>query len=418
MAPRLCLTVSFCVFRALKRLCDAGWLHTPMSQVDGMRRTRLELGILADGDVGGRLIIGAFSLDVSTVTKFDPTKFPALDKTPPLDSPQAKAWLAQYDLSKVPKVGRTTDAASCGSNPTNLAAAGADGNCWWTCGGCTRDTDITECPDKNTWGLSYDDGPSPYTPQLLEYLDQHQLKSTFFVVGSRAISRPDMLQTEYMGGHQLSVHTWSHPSLTTMSNEEIVVELAWTREAIRQITGVSPNTMRPPYGDIDDRVRAICTLMDLTPIIWTSTSATKNYDTNDWKIGAGQVSAAEVTYNFEQIIKNASNLDTGYIVLAHDLYQQSVELATEVVLPAAMSNEPKQNLMPIIECLHKPLGDAYVETNRNISGSEPTATASGSAAIASSGSSGSSSSGSGAGTVAANLALVAAGVLGAVALVA
>ncbi|PWN50242.1 glycoside hydrolase/deacetylase [Violaceomyces palustris] len=334
-----------------------------------------------------------------------PANFPALDQVPPIDSPQAKAWISAIDFSKVPSVGQTVDGASCASNPTNLANAGADKNCWWSCGGCTRDTDITTCPDKNTWGLSYDDGPSPYTPQLLDYLDEHNLKSTFFVVGSRAISRPDMLQTEYMSGHQISVHTWSHPALTTLTNEQIVVELAWTREVIRQITGVTPNTMRPPYGDIDDRVRAICAQMNLTPIIWTSTSPSENYDTNDWKIGAGTVSAAEVVYNFEQILANASKLPTGYIVLAHDLYQQSVELATEVVLPAALSMSPKQNILPIIECLNKPLGDAYVETNRNISGSQPTATASGSASVkptsssSTSSSAGSSSGASGASSV-------------------
>lgn len=92
------------------------------------------------------------------------------------------------------------------------------------------------------------------------------------------------------GGHQLSVHTWSHPALTTLTNEEIVVELGWTREVIKAITGVSPNTMRPPYGDIDDRVRAICQQMDLTPIIWTANPDGSTYDTEDWQIAGGRVS--------------------------------------------------------------------------------------------------------------------------------
>lgn len=217
---------------------------------------------------------------------------------------------------------------------------------------------MTVCPDTNTWGLSYDDGPSPYTPTLLSYLEEQKLKTTFFIVGSRAISRPDILAYEYMNGHQLSVHTWSHPSLTTLTNEQIVLELGWTKEVIRQITGVTPNTMRPPYGDIDDRVRAICAKMNLTPIIWTSVSQTENYDTEDWKIGAGVVSAAEVVSNFEMILANASSLKTGYIVLEHDLYPQSVELATEVVLPAALAMNPKQTLKPIVQCLNLPDGDA------------------------------------------------------------
>ena len=44
-----------------------------------------------------------------------------------------------------------------------------------------------------------------------------------------------MLQYEYMAGHQISVHTWEHPMLTTKTNEEIVASLGWTKEAIKQI---------------------------------------------------------------------------------------------------------------------------------------------------------------------------------------
>lgn len=145
-----------------------------------------------------------------------------------------------------------------------------------------RDTDITECPDKYTWGLSYDDGPSPYTPLLLDYLNQQNITTTFFVVGSRVLSRPQMLQSEYMSGHQISVHTWSHPYLTKLSNAEIVAELGWSKQVIKDVIGVTPNTFRPPYGDIDDRVRAIAAQMGLTPIIWTSTDANGsriNFDT-------------------------------------------------------------------------------------------------------------------------------------------
>lgn len=75
--------------------------------------------------------------------------------------------------------------------------------CWWTCGGCTRPTDIVACPDKLDWGVSYDDGPSPYTPKLVSFLHDHNITATFYVVGSRVISRPEMLQTEYMLGHEM-----------------------------------------------------------------------------------------------------------------------------------------------------------------------------------------------------------------------
>ncbi|KIO33984.1 carbohydrate esterase family 4 protein [Tulasnella calospora MUT 4182] len=292
---------------------------------------------------------------------FTPGSFPALDQIPPIDSPQVQAWIQEVASSgvTVPTLSATT---ATQDNPctANAALAADTSRCWWTCGGCTRQTDIVSCPDKLTWGVSFDDGPSDYTADLLNYMDDVKLKSTFFVVGSRAISRPNILQAEYMAGHQLSVHTWSHPSLTTLTNEQIIAELGWTREAIRQITGVSPNTMRPPYGDIDDRVRAIAQAMGMTPIIWTG-----DFDTDDWHVPSG-FSPYAVIQSFDQILATASTLNTGFIVLAHDLYQQTVDLAAGYILPDALARtNPKFSLMSIIECQHKPLSDAYVETNNN-----------------------------------------------------
>lgn len=73
---------------------------------------------------------------------------------------------------------------------------------------------MTVCPrGKNIWGASFDDGPSDDSPRLLNHLDRENIKATFFIVGSRALSRPEILQREYMTGHEISVHTWSHNSL-------------------------------------------------------------------------------------------------------------------------------------------------------------------------------------------------------------
>jgi peptidoglycan/xylan/chitin deacetylase (PgdA/CDA1 family) len=59
------------------------------------------------------------------------------------------------------------------------------------------------------------------------------------------------LQAEYVAGHQIAVHTWSHTALTTLDNKGIVAELGWTKKAIQEVLGVTPNMMRPPYGDIE-----------------------------------------------------------------------------------------------------------------------------------------------------------------------
>ncbi|GAA5991745.1 hypothetical protein JCM10908_001119 [Rhodotorula pacifica] len=296
------------------------------------------------------------------IATLNPANYPPLDKIPPLDSPEMKEWLSQIDFDNIPDVW-STGIGGC-ANATNAEAVkngGEDGSCWWTCGGCTRATDITYCPNKDDWGASFDDGPSPYTPRLLNLLQQQNVQSTFFIVGSRAISRPAMVQAEYMLGHQLSVHTWAHSSLTTLSNEEIVAELGWTMKIIRDITGVTPNTFRPPYGDIDDRVRYIALQMGLRPIIWTVVNG-QVFDTRDWQIAGNVVSATQAYNNFNSFLDHAvQTLPHGFIVLAHDLYQQSVDLAVDYVLPSVL-NAGRLKVKTIASCLGQSLEDSYIET--------------------------------------------------------
>lgn len=289
-----------------------------------------------------------------------------MDKVPPTDSDEVKAWIQEVADTgiEIPFINANME----GGCPSNLDAAKNESNCWWTCGGCTRDTDVVSCPDKYTWGLTYDDGPSYYTPNLLKYLDEQQIKSTFFVVGSRVISFPATLQEEYMSGHQVAVHTWSHPYLTTLTNEEIIAELGWTRKAIKDVIGVTPNMMRPPYGDIDDRVRAISIAMGMTPVMWTRISEYATFDTGDFDIHAGTSTVQDVLQNWQNILGNASEIDTGFIVLEHDLFQQTVDVATGYILPDALAHKnPDFTIEPVISCLNKPLSDAYIETNDNSS---------------------------------------------------
>lgn len=309
-------------------------------------------------------VSGAVPLPTSALKVAD---YPPMDKVPPIDSPQVKEWIAAVAAKNpnIPLVRQTVD-GSCASDPAAAANGTAAGNCWWTCGGCTRDTDITVCPDKLAWGLTYDDGPSPYTPLLLNYLDQHSLNATFYVVGSRVISRPEIVQYEYMKGHELSVHTWSHSALTTLTNEQIIAELGWTRKAIKDVTGVTTLTMRPPYGDIDDRVRAIAMAMDLTPVIWTGVGQDE-FDTSDWRIPGGTANGTSSYAAFNKILTKATTLDTGFIVLQHDLYQETVDLAVGYILPDALAHDPKFALSSVNHCLHKPIEDAYLETSTTAS---------------------------------------------------
>ncbi|SCV71529.1 BQ2448_3117 [Microbotryum intermedium] len=300
------------------------------------------------------------------ISRLNPANYPPLDKVPPTNSPEVQAWIAQADLANAPNI-PVTGINGCSNSTFNadgLKNAGSNGYCWWTCGGCSRATDISYCPTKDDYGVSFDDGPSPDTPRLLNLLAQQNIKSTFFVVGSRVISRPQMVQTEYMEGHQISVHTWAHSSLTTLTNEQIVAELGWTKKVIFDVIGVTPNTFRPPFGDLDDRVRYIAMKMGLRPIIWTTANG-QVFDTKDYQIGAGTVSAAQALANVQNFFSLAQNtLSSGIIVLSHDLYQQSVDLAVNFYLPSVIS-QGVLKLQTINSCVGEDPNNAYIETNDN-----------------------------------------------------
>ncbi|KAH9487079.1 Chitin deacetylase [Psilocybe cubensis] len=300
-----------------------------------------------------------------TITGLLAANYPPPDRPAPTDSPEVQQWIKEVQDTGVviPQFSPTNGIGGCANN---TAAASDASRCWWTCGGCTRSTDITECPTAMDWGLTYDDGPAFYTPNLLEYLDQEQLKATFFVVGSRVFYNWNMLQSQYMGQHQIAVHTWSHFPLTSLTNEQIIAELGWSRKIIKDVLGVTPNMMRPPYGDIDDRVRAISLAMGLTPVMWTRISPLATFDTDDFNIANGQTSVQQVIQNWENIIGNATTRNSGFIVLEHDLFEQSVEVATGYILPDALGHKnPPFKIQPVIHCLNKDMTDAYIETNNN-----------------------------------------------------
>ena len=94
------------------------------------------------------------SAELPLVSSFDPSIYPPLDKIPPTDSPEVKAWLSEIAGANIPNYAPTKD-GTCASDPAAAAQAGASGRCWWTCGGCTRDTDVVGCGDKERWGLTF-----------------------------------------------------------------------------------------------------------------------------------------------------------------------------------------------------------------------------------------------------------------------
>ncbi|KJA28095.1 carbohydrate esterase family 4 protein [Hypholoma sublateritium FD-334 SS-4] len=335
----------------------------PLSEITLGMPTRVTLAAETTITAGATPpISGAPVIPTPAASDYVLSSWPAQDKIPPTDSTEVQEWLKELDGYDIPDLSLTVN-GSCAASPAQAADAANRG--WWTCGGYTRLTDIVACPTKYDWGVSFDDGPSGYSAYLLDFLEEKDISATFFVVGSRVIERPAILLEEYMAGHEISVHTWSHSALTNLTNEQIVAELGWTRKAIKTFLGVTPTTMRPPYGDIDDRVRAISLAMGMVPIMWTRSPSGAQFDTNDWRVAGGQVAGNDSFASFEEILGNATLIDTGFIVLQHDLFEISVDLAVGYTLDAALTHSPAFDLKSIGSCSGIPEGNMYLETNTN-----------------------------------------------------
>lgn len=137
-----------------------------------------------------------------------------------------------------------------GINGHRIIAVDADGN--W---GTTYQT-LPQIPTvirsgaglEDQVAITFDDGPDPrWTPGILDILQQHQAKATFFVLGTHAIAYPSLVRRIVTEGHTLGNHTFNHPDLSIWDKWRVNLELNATQRAIESITGRSTLLFRPPY---------------------------------------------------------------------------------------------------------------------------------------------------------------------------
>lgn len=158
---------------------------------------------------------------------------------------------------------------------------------------------------ENTAGriaLTFDDGPHyKYTAEILDILDEYGIKATFFVVGQLAERYPELIKRELSEGHEVASHTWSHPNIVTMPEDNIIKELSETEECLYRLAGWRPRLFRPPEGKYGDAVRKAAGRFDYDVVLWT-------VDTRDWAHTAAKDIAKTVL----------DNTSSGSIILCHD----------------------------------------------------------------------------------------------------
>lgn len=161
--------------------------------------------------------------------------------------------------------------------------------------------DIHPDNDEKLVALTFDDGPTYYTEQYLDILQNYGVPATFNLIGEQVADYAEVEKRSASMGNQLTSHTWHHPDLTTLTEEDLHTQLADAFDVISSEVGVQTTTIRPPYGDIDINVwlksRGIMTLS----VYWT-------HDSEDWKLPG-----------VDAIVSNCtSNMAPGSVILMHD----------------------------------------------------------------------------------------------------
>ncbi|KAI9245749.1 chitin deacetylase [Sporodiniella umbellata] len=268
----------------------------------------------------------------SRLFQFNASEWPTIWQTATTNGQgESSEFLSLYnsiDWSQAPAIAPRRLTAEGGLDFSGYAAD--DPDCWWSASTCTQPKrkdvypDIYRCPEPETWGLTFDDGPNCSHNAFYDFLSQHQLKATLFYIGSNVVDWPYGALRGLKDGHHLAAHTWSHQYTTTLTNAQVLAEFYYTQKAIKLATGLTPRYWRPPYGDIDDRVRWIATQLNLTAVLW-------NLDTDDWAAGlTTTVQAVESTYGeYIQMGTNGTFADSGTIVLTHEINNNTMAMAVE-----------------------------------------------------------------------------------------
>jgi peptidoglycan-N-acetylglucosamine deacetylase len=152
-----------------------------------------------------------------------------------------------------------------------------------------------------TVALTFDDGPSPYTPKILDILRREHVPATFCMVGDEARRYPAYAQLVVRDGHQLCNHSRDHADMTKLSSSNARREVVAAEREIRDAAGAAPRLFRFPYGAADSTARDAVGGYGLHPLFW-------DVDPKDWTRPAASTITSRIL----------AQVRPGSVVLMHD----------------------------------------------------------------------------------------------------
>lgn len=139
-----------------------------------------------------------------------------------------------------------------------------------------------------------------YIPKILDTLDKHQIKATFFLDGSWVKRTPELAKAISEKGHEIGNHAYSHPDLQQRSEAETMEELRKTNDIIKKTLGIQPKWFGPPSGSFNQTTVDVANQLSMNTVLWT-------IDTIDWRKPATS----------EMVNRILSEVENGAMVLMH-----------------------------------------------------------------------------------------------------
>ncbi len=159
-----------------------------------------------------------------------------------------------------------------------------------------------------------------YTELILRKLKQNEIKATFFISGIWLEKYREDFQKIFEDGHEIGNHSYHHPHMINLSEEEILREIFQTEQVIREVTGQEEGILfRFPYGERNKGILKLIRKRGFLSVNWS-------IDSKDWK----GISAEEI---YQKIMKENINLRNGAVILMHNSGEHTAE-ALDLIIPA------------------------------------------------------------------------------------
>ena len=163
--------------------------------------------------------------------------------------------------------------------------------------------------DEPLIALSFDDGPGPQTPAILDLLAELGFRATFFVLGESVEGREEILARTIAEGHEIGNHTHSHPHALRFTDDELAHDIA----RCQRVLSGRPVLFRPPYGEDPVRFSRIAAERGLaTTVLWS-------VDPSDWLEQNPEAIASDIV----------EGVAAGAIVDLHDCWPRHTSTAAD-----------------------------------------------------------------------------------------